>query len=64
MYKKKIKDEFEKDGYKVSLLDIDYKDVSICLVDIEDIRNTFCKIKNSPIYYYIVDNTTGKPSLL
>ena len=32
MYKKKINDEFEKDGYKVSLLDIDYKDVSICLL--------------------------------
>lgn len=55
MYKKKISDKFKKDGYKVSLLDIDYKDVSICLVDIEDARKTYCKIKNSPIYYYIVE---------
>jgi len=55
MYKKKIKDEFEKDGYKVSLLDIDYKNVSICLVEIKDARKTYCKIKNSPIYYYIIE---------
>lgn len=55
MYKKKISDKFKKDGYKVSLLDIDYKDVSICLVDIKNARKTYCKIKNSPIYYYIVE---------
>lgn len=55
MYKKEIKNKIEKDGYKVSLLDIDYKDVSICIVDINEKRETYCKIKNSPIYYYIVD---------
>lgn len=55
MYKKKIKNEFEKDGYKVSLLDIDYKDVSICMVDIDGRRETYCKVKNSPIYYYITE---------
>lgn len=55
MYMKKIKGEFEKDGYKVSLPDINYKDVSICLVDVKEDRKTYCTIKNSPIYYYIVE---------
>lgn len=55
MYKKKIENEFEKDGYKVSLLDIDYKDVSMCLVEVEEARKTYCKISNSPIYYYIIE---------
>lgn len=55
MYKKKIENEFEKDGYKVSLLNIDYKDVSMCLVEVEESRKTYCKIKNSPIYYYIIE---------
>ena len=55
MYKKKIRDKFEKDGYKVSLLDINYKEISMCLVDIEGTRKTYCKIKNSPIYYHILE---------
>lgn len=55
MYKKKINEEFEKDGYKISLLDIDYKNVSICIVDIDGVRQTYCEIKNSPIYYYIIE---------
>lgn len=57
MYKKNIKYNFKKDGYKVSLLDINFKDVSICKVEINDSRKTFCKIKNSPIYYFIIDGT-------
>lgn len=55
MYKKIITNRFEKDGYKVSLLDIDYKDISICLVNVEEERQTYCNIKNSPIYYYITE---------
>lgn len=55
MYKKEIKGKIEKDGYKVSLLNIDYKDISICIVDIKKNRETYCKIKNSPIYYYIIE---------
>ena len=55
MYKKKIKDKFEKDGYKVSLLDIDYKEVSMCLVEVDEVRKTYCRISNSPIYYYIIE---------
>lgn len=55
MYKKEEKDKFEKDSYKVSLFDIDYQNVSICLVTVEGVRETFCTIKNSPIYYYIAD---------
>lgn len=55
MYKKEIKGKFEKDGYKVSLLDINYKEISICIVDIKEKRETYCKIQNSPIYYFIVD---------
>lgn len=55
MYKKKIRNEFVKDGYKVSLLDIDYKDVSICLVEVKEERQTFCNIKNSSIFYYITE---------
>lgn len=55
MYKKNIKDEFEKDGFRLSLLDIEYKDVSICMVNIDGSRETYCQIKNSPIYYYIIE---------
>lgn len=53
--KKNVLNEFEKDGYKVSLFDTEYKDVSICFVEVKDKRETFCTIKNSPIYYYIVE---------
>jgi len=55
MYKKKIIDNFDKDGYSVSIPDITYKDVSISFVTIKDIRRTYCKIKNSPIYYFIIE---------
>lgn len=55
MYKKKIIDNFDKDGYSVSIPNIDYKDVSISFVTIQDTRRTYCKIKNSPIYYFIID---------
>lgn len=53
--KKDIINEFEKDGYKVSLLDTKYDDVSICFVEVKEKRETFCRIKNSPIYYYIIE---------
>lgn len=55
MYKKKIIDSFDKDGYSLSIPNIDYKDVSISFVTIKDIRRTYCKIKNSPIYYFIIE---------
>lgn len=55
MYKKKIIDSFNKDGYSVSIPNIDYKDISISFVTIKDIRRTYCKIKNSPIYYFIIE---------
>lgn len=55
MYKKKVCDGFERDGFKVNLLDIDYKKVSICLVEVEEKRMTYCNIKNSPIYYYVTE---------
>lgn len=55
MYKKEIINKFKKDGYNVSLLNIDYTDISICYVDINDNRKTYCKLKNSPIYYLILE---------
>lgn len=57
MFKKTIINEFSKDGFDVSLLNIDYKKVSICLVSIDDVRKTYCKIKNSPIFYYVIEGT-------
>ena len=53
-YKKIIKNSFKKDGYEVLLPDINHKDVSICFVNTESNRKTYCKIENSPIYYYII----------
>ena len=53
-YKKIIKNSFKKDGYEVALPDINHKDVSICFVNTESNRKTYCKIENSPIYYYII----------
>ena len=38
MYKKKIIDNFNKDGYSVSIPNIDYKDISISFISINDIR--------------------------
>jgi len=55
MYKKKIIDNFNKDGYSVSIPNIDYKDISISFITINDIRKTYCKIRNSPIYYFIIE---------
>lgn len=55
MYKKKIIDNFDKDGYSVSIPNIDYKDIRISFVTIADFRRTYCRIKNSPIYYFIID---------
>lgn len=55
MYKKKIINSFDKDGYNVSIPNIDYKDISISFVTIENVRKTYCKIRNSPIYYFIIE---------
>ena len=55
MYKKKINSEIEKEGYKVFPISVDFKDVSICKVNVNGDRKTYCKIKNSPVYYYIID---------
>lgn len=57
MYKKKIIDSFNKNGYSVSIPNIDYKDISISFVNVKDIRKTYCKIKNSPIYYFIIEGS-------
>lgn len=55
MCKKKIITNFDKDGYSVSIPNVDYKDISISFVTVENNRRTYCKIKNSPIYYYIIE---------
>lgn len=55
MYKKTIKNSFEKNGYEVLLPDINYKNVSFCFVNVKSNRETYCRIKNSPIYYYVID---------
>ena len=55
MYKKKVISKFTKDGYNLEIPDIDYKNISISFVSIENERKTYCKIKNSPIYYYIIE---------
>jgi len=57
MNKKKITNSFHKDGYRVSIPDINYKNISISFVTLEDYRETYCKIKNSPIYYYIIEGS-------
>lgn len=55
MYIKEILNNFEKDGYKISLPNVDFKNISICFVEINDNRKTYCKIKNSPIFYYVIE---------
>jgi len=55
MYIKEILNNFEKDGYKVSLPNVDFKNISICFVEINNNRKSYCKIKNSPIFYYIIE---------
>ncbi len=57
MYKKNIINNFNKDGYSVSIPNIDYKDISISFVTIKNVRKTYCKIKNSPIYYLIMEGS-------
>ena len=57
MLKKRIINNFHKDGYGVNLLNIDYTDISICYVKINGTRETNCKIKNFPIYYFIIEGT-------
>lgn len=55
MYKKKIITKFNKDGYTVEVPNISYENISMCFVSVLEFRKTLCKIKNSPIYYYVIE---------
>lgn len=50
---KKVVKNFSKDGFNVSLLNTECNSLGICLVTIDGIRNTYCMLDESTMFYYI-----------
>ncbi|MDE5539534.1 MAG: hypothetical protein K2J20_03510 [Bacilli bacterium] len=48
---------FTKDGFKVTIPAIDNNEVSICFVEVEKERTTFCMLDKSTMLYYIIDGS-------
>ena len=48
---------FSKDGFHVTLPSIQNNDVSICFVDINGERTSYCMLDRSTIFYYVLEGS-------
>lgn len=54
-YIKNIINSFKKDGFNVLLPNVQCDNLSICFVDINGKRDTYCMLDESTILYYIIE---------
>lgn len=54
-YIKSIVNSFSKNGFDVSLLNTECNALSLCFVDIDGKRDTYCMLYKSTMFYYIIE---------
>lgn len=54
-YIKKIVDSFPKNGFNLSLLNTECDDLTICFIEINGKRDTYCMLDKSTMFYYIIE---------